>query len=74
MDLVDPLTTVYVGLLVLRVLVGVTFSLHGMQKLLGWFGGGGLSGTSGWSRDRMYWASPESSSTSPSKYSRARSV
>jgi putative oxidoreductase len=37
-----------VGLLVLRVLVGVTFSLHGFQKLFGWFGGGGLDGTAKW--------------------------
>lgn len=37
-----------VGLLVLRVLVGVTFSLHGFQKLFGWFGGGGLRGTARW--------------------------
>lgn len=37
-----------VGLLVLRVLVGVPFSLHGFQKLLGWFGGGGLDGTARW--------------------------
>jgi putative oxidoreductase len=36
------------GLLLLRVLVGVTFSLHGFQKLFGWFGGGGLRGTAGW--------------------------
>jgi putative oxidoreductase len=38
------------GLLLLRVLVGVTFSLHGFQKLFGWFGGGGLDGTAGWFR------------------------
>jgi putative oxidoreductase len=38
------------GLLVLRVLVGVPFSLHGFQKLFGWFGGGGLDGTAGWFR------------------------
>jgi putative oxidoreductase len=38
------------GLLVLRVFVGVTFSLHGFQKLFGWFGGGGLDGTAGWFR------------------------
>lgn len=37
-----------IGLLILRVLVGVTFSLHGFQKLFGWFGGGGLSGTASW--------------------------
>jgi putative oxidoreductase len=36
------------GLLVLRVGVGVPFALHGFQKLLGWFGGGGLSGTAAW--------------------------
>lgn len=39
-----------IGLLLLRVLVGVPFSLHGFQKLLGWFGGGGLEGTAGWFR------------------------
>jgi putative oxidoreductase len=37
-----------VGLLLLRVLVGVGFSLHGFQKLFGWFGGGGLTGTARW--------------------------
>jgi putative oxidoreductase len=36
------------GLLLLRLGVGVTFSLHGFQKLFGWFGGGGLGGTAGW--------------------------
>lgn len=41
-------TTVDLGLLVLRVGVGVTLSLHGFQKLLGWFGGGGFRGTSAW--------------------------
>lgn len=37
-----------VGLLVLRVGVGIPFALHGFQKLLGWFGGGGLRRTSAW--------------------------
>ena len=36
------------GLLVLRLGVGVTFSLHGFQKLFGWFGGGGLRSTAAW--------------------------
>lgn len=34
-----------VGLLVLRVGVGLPFALHGCQKLFGWFGGGGPRGT-----------------------------
>ncbi|HEX8753664.1 MAG TPA: DoxX family membrane protein [Solirubrobacterales bacterium] len=33
------------GLLVLRVVVGVLFMGHGAQKLLGSFGGGGIEGT-----------------------------
>jgi putative oxidoreductase len=36
------------GLFLLRLLVGVSFSLHGLQKLFGWFGGGGFAGTSRW--------------------------
>jgi putative oxidoreductase len=36
------------GLLVLRIGVGVPFALHGFQKLLGWFGGGGMRSTSAW--------------------------
>jgi putative oxidoreductase len=42
------LADVHVGLLILRVTVGVAFSLHGMQKLFGWFAGGGLRGTARW--------------------------
>ncbi|MGW8357622.1 DoxX family protein [Streptomyces wedmorensis] len=33
------------GLLVLRVGTGAVLAAHGTQKLLGWFGGGGLEGT-----------------------------
>lgn len=35
------------GLLILRVFVGLVLAGHGSQKLLGWFGGPGLSGASG---------------------------
>ncbi len=34
-----------VGLLILRLLVGLTLAAHGAQKLFGWFGGYGLTGT-----------------------------
>ena len=33
------------GLTVLRVILGITFMMHGAQKLFGAFGGGGLDGT-----------------------------
>ncbi|MFI5670624.1 DoxX family protein [Streptomyces sp. NPDC051704] len=33
------------GLLLLRVVLGLTMAGHGTQKLFGWFGGGGISGT-----------------------------
>ena len=35
------------GILVLRVIVGLLFAGHGAQKLFGWFGGHGRSGTGG---------------------------
>lgn len=34
-----------VGLLVLRIAVGLTVAAHGSQKLFGWWNGGGISGT-----------------------------
>ncbi|MBI4785470.1 MAG: DoxX family protein [Chloroflexi bacterium] len=37
-----------VGLLVLRLIVGLVLFAHGAQKLFGWFGGYGLKGTAGW--------------------------
>jgi putative oxidoreductase len=35
------------GLLVIRVVVGLMMAAHGSQKLFGWFGGYGLAGTGG---------------------------
>lgn len=36
------------GLLLIRIVIGLLFIGHGAQKLFGWFGGYGLKGTGGW--------------------------
>jgi putative oxidoreductase len=36
-----------IGLLIIRLVFGLTFAAHGAQKLFGWFGGHGLAGTGG---------------------------
>jgi putative oxidoreductase len=36
------------GFLLLRLVVGLTLAAHGAQKLFGWFGGYGLTGTAQW--------------------------
>jgi putative oxidoreductase len=40
----DP-QTFSIGILVVRLVIGLIMAAHGTQKLLGWFGGYGLRGT-----------------------------
>jgi putative oxidoreductase len=36
------------GILILRVFIGLLIAAHGAQKLFGWFGGPGMKGFTGW--------------------------
>jgi putative oxidoreductase len=36
-----------IGILLIRLVIGLTFMGHGAQKLFGWFGGYGIKGTGG---------------------------
>ena len=50
-QMTTQITTLDLALLVIRVFVGITFVLHGAQKLFGWYGGGGLKGTKSMMQD-----------------------
>lgn len=41
------MTATDVGILILRLALGLTFAAHGAQKLLGWWGGPGFAGWTG---------------------------
>src|SRR5919199_1725526 len=46
------------GVLLLRVVVGVTVGAHGVQKLFGWFGGHGPRGTAGFFGGNLGYRAP----------------
>lgn len=43
-----------IGLLLIRLIIGVLFIGHGTQKLFGWFGGPGIGGTAGYFQSLGY--------------------
>ncbi len=47
-------TTDDVALTVMRLMLGIVFFAHGAQKMLGWFGGYGFSGTMGFFTSQMH--------------------
>jgi putative oxidoreductase len=44
-DAAPSTSTLDIGLLLLRLVLGLTMAAHGAQKLFGWFGGRGVGGT-----------------------------
>jgi putative oxidoreductase len=42
------MTMIDLALLIVRIVLGVIFILHGGQKLFGWYGGPGMKGFTGW--------------------------
>src|SRR5690242_1996821 len=51
-------TTDDAGLTLVRIVLGVVMFPHGAQKLLGWFGGYGWSGTMGFLTQQMHVPAP----------------
>src|SRR5256886_17499878 len=45
-------------LALMRVILGIVFFMHGAQKMLGWFGGFGFSGTMGFFTTQMHIPAP----------------
>ncbi len=46
--------SISLGLLVVRIVVGLLLAGHGAQKLFGWFGGHGFAGTTGFLQSRGF--------------------
>ena len=42
-----------VDIFIVRLMLGIVFFPHGMQKLIGWFGGYGFAGTMGFFTDKL---------------------
>jgi putative oxidoreductase len=47
-----------IGTTILRLVLGIVFFAHGAQKMLGWFGGYGFSGTMGFFTGMMHFPAP----------------